>query len=71
VTCWRLALAPIRQLSALLLVAKKHPMLNTCIANTDRLAPGGNHRWLLLGDAVGDDRRDGDVAVFCHLLKPT
>jgi hypothetical protein len=46
-------------------------MLNTCIANTDCLAPGDNHRWLLLGDAAGDDRRDGDVAVFAHLLKPT
>lgn len=70
VTCLRPALAPIGQLSVLLLAAKNHPMSNTRIANTDRLAPGGKHRWLLLGDTASDGRRDGDVAVFCHLLKP-
>jgi hypothetical protein len=46
-------------------------MSNTRIANADRLMAGGKHHLPLLGDTAGNDRRDGDVAVFCHLLKPT
>jgi hypothetical protein len=46
-------------------------MSNTLIAKADRLTAGGRHRLPLLGDTAGDDRRDGGVAAFGHLLKPT